>query len=382
MISSILVQISALLLLQIVSATDSTLDCPPATFCYAIDESASISDVEFRQQTNALSTITRDFDTLSPNSTYAAVGFAKTASVIQEPTKNLMTFLTSLSTNTRSGGGTALGSGLLACSKLLSTMPDPRVIVLITDGMDRKDPLGLDVDDDIKASGITIATIGVGDDVDADELKMLATSEDLYRSIDNYADFSDSIAKIVRLLCKAVPSLSASPSVSPSMHLSPSETPPSKPSASPVASISVPAPTTSLPPTKKTCTEVQCGQCGKKLECYVNSGSDDFDKAVSKVIHSKAKFCTWKRRFTECGQICGPTTTVNCIYGKSVSSSRGKRSKRGSYLCSSKKGYGKRVYMSSVASYKVCIKGDVTTVRCMMRSCPYIGKALRCDIAC
>lgn len=368
------------ILIQVAKATDPSLDCPPATVCYAIDESASINDHEFKQQTDALSTITQQFDGLSPNSTYSAVGFAKTATVVQEPTKNLAAFLEALKNNPRSGGGTSLGAGLLACYDLLKSVSDPRVIVLVTDGMDRIAPMGVDVDDDIKNDGITIATIGVGPDADADELKMIATDDSLYRSIDDFADFSDSIAKIVRLLCKAIPSLSASPSVSASVHPSPNVGTTSQPSVAPRESTSVVA--SKAPPTRgKKCAEVQCGQCGKKLECYVNSGSLDLDEAIKNVIMSKAKFCTWKRRFTDCGQICAPTTTISCNYGKGFPGSRGNGKKRASFVCSSGKGK-KHVYLANVASYRVCIKNEVVSIRCQAQSCPRIGKAYRCDMSC
>lgn len=370
------------LLIQVVRSTDPSLDCPPATVCYAIDESASINDNEFKQQTNALSVITQEFDALSPNSTYSAVGFAKVATVVQEPTKNLATFLDSLKNNPRSGGGTSLGSGLLACYDLLKTMPDPRVIVLVTDGMDRIAPMGLDVDDDIKDDGITIATIGVGPDADADELKMIASDETLYRSVDDFADFSDSIAKIVRLLCKAIPSLSSSPSVPASVHPSPSSATSLEPSASPSVSTPVVASESKAPHTRgKKCAEVQCGQCGKKLECYVNSGSLELDEAITKVIKSKSKFCIWKRRFTDCGQICAPSTAISCGYGKTFPASRGKGRKHVSYTCSSSGGK-KHEYVTSIASYRVCIKNGILSIRCQARSCPNMGKAFRCDMNC
>lgn len=374
----LLALLAAVFMFNSVVAMNIGLDCPPATVCYAIDESVSIDMTEFEQQTNALSIITQEFDQLSPNSTYAAVGFSKTASIIQEPTKNLKTFLSSLKSNEQAKGGTSLGSGLEACHDLLRSVPDPRVIVLITDGMDRVAPFGLDVDDAIKSEGITIATIGVGDDVDVEELKQIATDENLYRSINDYSDFSDSIAKIVRLLCKAIPSMSASPSLSPSYTVPPSIAPSEDPSVAPTSSVE---PVPSTPSTRRKCTIVECGQCGGDLECYVNSGSAEMDQAVNRFVTSKRRFCTWKRWFTDCGQICGNISKINCLHGKSFPKSRGRSYRGSSYFCSSKS-RGKPTRMSSVASYKVCVKDGEVTVKCVKRTCHGSVKGLRCDSTC
>lgn len=204
--------------------------CPTANICYAIDESGSINSSEFQEQTDALVAITNQFSQLAGGSSFSAVGFSTTAEVVSAPTTDVTAFNNALTNNPQVRSRTSSGSGLELCREQLNSVSDPRIILLFTDGQDNVNPRGTAVAPGIKADGITIATVGVGNNVNVNDLQAIATRPDLYTSVSDFSMLASSVSNIVDALCTAV-SPSPSPSATPSS--TPSATPSVTPSVTP-----------------------------------------------------------------------------------------------------------------------------------------------------
>lgn len=356
--------------------------CPTLNLCYAIDESGSIDNAEFVMQTEALVSITEQFSQLAGGTVFSAVGFSNDASLISRPTSNVAAFTQILKDNQQMGGSTSSGSGLELCEQQIGNLADPRVILLFTDGVDSPTQTGVTAALGIRARGITIATVGVGNGVNEGVLRNeIASSPDLFTSVSDFSALQANIAAIVDALCRAAPvTPTPSPSASPSLTASPSASP--SVSASPSAS---PSPSTSeaaVPP----CAKVQCGNCGGILECYVNSGFPKLDNAVCAIISHRNKFCPitppgWKanawyapepNRKTLCDQSCGMLHKPHCYTGQSWPVCPAKLGGFGGYGkhpvhngCRNKK---LNVILRSFATYKVCVNGS-HPVECINKKC-------------
>lgn len=206
--------------------------CDTLSVCYAIDDSASISDFQFDQQIEAIVDITKSFSSKSFRSSFSAVAFTDTANptIVSSPTSDISSFISSLEGIVRRNGGTGSGYGLSQCAKLLEDTPSPRVIVLITDGEDNTNILpegnGQYVAGELKARNYVIATIGVGSGTSNEALKMIASTENLYTSITSFGTFADSVDSVVVTLCTEI----------------------EEPSPLPTEEVPTPSPTETVPP--------------------------------------------------------------------------------------------------------------------------------------
>lgn len=375
---------TALLICCEVSAAS---ECSHTSLCYAIDESRSLSNMEFTQMTEALLAITEDFSVLAPNSSFSAVGFETLAETISPLTMDVDAFKTSLRDNTQFGGGTSSGRGLGRCRSLLTSAPNPRVILLIADGEDLPGtPQGVDVAPGIKEMGITIATVGVGRGVDSDALMEIASKTELFTPVSTFSTLPRSIFDIVQSMC-----VDSSPSVSPS----PSVTPPSSPASSMAPSISPPKPNepttspspsvSSSPPMKgeRKCLKADCARCGSVLECYVNSGSILNDKRACRLIRNRRSgICPDGGRpgsQTKCRQSCRFLSRgVRCFPGQSFGRCplkipfRRNRRSRWAPKCRTRRrrfGRARRQAVETFASYDVCLEGRRASLTCASPIC-------------
>lgn len=151
----------------------------PCCICFALDESSSVSNETWTQQTNlVLGLIQLHHQFNEGRARYAVVSFAV------EPGSRLIVGLTSgviqvamlVRNHSRRGGGTDLGAGLVECQRALFSVPagqcEGRTIVVVTDGFGLV-PEG--VLKDVKESGVGVVTVGVGESVLLSQLERVAS---------------------------------------------------------------------------------------------------------------------------------------------------------------------------------------------------------------
>eukprot|EP00178_Gracilaria_changii_P014406 TRINITY_DN40610_c0_g1_i1.p1 TRINITY_DN40610_c0_g1~~TRINITY_DN40610_c0_g1_i1.p1 ORF type:complete len:334 (-),score=43.14 TRINITY_DN40610_c0_g1_i1:457-1458(-) len=311
------------LLLGLLRLASSQSSCVPLNVCFAIDESGSISPTEFMQQTEALVAIAELLTTFAPGSTLSAVGFSTSAELVQAPTTDINgIFIPAIEANPQIGSSTSSGSGLLLCQTQLAGASDPRIIVLLTDGVDNETPFGTAVAPDIQNDGITIATVGVGDGINTADLQTIASSPDLFTFVDDFSVFLQSVEDIVETLCP-----------------------------------------------EPECVNIDCAKCGQVLECYVNSGFPEVDQRICDVVLDESQFCTTRRGDgTACLQQCKGRQGVQCFTGTSFGSCPemiGSNPK-----CMGGAARGRPADLSNFASYTVCTPMDGSVeVTCLNDKC-------------
>lgn len=243
--------------------------CQKANLCYAVDESGSIKKSDFERQANVLVGLTSTFDALAPNSMYSVAGFADVSEVVQSATFDADMVMDSLRDNKRSKGQTASGAGIMGCYNLIKHLNGPKIIVLVTDGEDTRDPKGVDVEEEVKDSGVKIVSVGITKNINAPELLEIASPNDksgekYYTSVASYKVFSEAIGSIVRDMCHA------------SITYKKKEEP--------------------------RCGYAWCARCGDTLECYADNDDAVLDKRVCSAIRAPG-FCTGKNR-NKCKEKC------------------------------------------------------------------------------
>eukprot|EP00178_Gracilaria_changii_P013760 TRINITY_DN3876_c0_g1_i1.p1 TRINITY_DN3876_c0_g1~~TRINITY_DN3876_c0_g1_i1.p1 ORF type:complete len:337 (+),score=34.38 TRINITY_DN3876_c0_g1_i1:868-1878(+) len=323
MISSIFVLIFTLLAL--VSLTAAQTSCIPINACFAIDESGSISATEFSLQTDALVDIAQLLDSFAPGSELSAVGFSTTTEVIQSPTPDIQgVFIPAIEENPQMSGGTLFADALALCQSLVTSASDPRVVVLLTDGVNADPGPATAAADAIKADGITLITIGVGDGVATGTLEALATSPDLFIPVTDFTTFGMAIEDIVTSLCP-------------------------------------------LPE----CVNFDCAKCGQILECYVNSGFDELDAAICETVLDETQFCSTRSgRGTACLQQCSGRQGVQCIPGSSFGSCPSMIGSSPMCMGGAGRNGERPADLSNFASYQACFAvGGTFDVTCLNDKC-------------
>lgn len=179
--------------------------CPKINVCFAIDESGSINDAEFATITETVKGIAARIEEFDSQSAYSAVGFSRTAELVAPLTSDIAQFNQLLDSNENEGGTTSLAAGLNLCRDQLLNVDEPRLIVLITDGDDMSTPMGIDVAPAIKDQRITIATVGIGGQINEAELREIASNNALYTPVDTFQDLLPEIEGIVAGLCTSCP---------------------------------------------------------------------------------------------------------------------------------------------------------------------------------
>lgn len=207
------------------SITPAFGPCDTVRVCFAIDETGSINSTAFQIEKDAVVLLAsgiaqRSFGT----SFFSAVGFATESELISPFTSSLAEFNTAVNNTTQMLGNTASGSGLQACQDLLTSpgaAPNdlPGVVVLLTDGVDNREPAGAPVSVQLKNAGTIVAAIGIGDGgTPREDLEILVSDPRLYVSTANFSRLLFRIPDAVTQLC-SLPSpapATPTPSISPS----------------------------------------------------------------------------------------------------------------------------------------------------------------------
>ncbi|KAI0557208.1 von Willebrand factor A-like protein [Gracilaria domingensis] len=221
-------------------------------------------------------------------------------------------------------GGTAFAGALGLCQSQLTGASDPRVVVLLTDGVNGDMAAATAAADAIKADGITLITIGVGSGVDTANLMALASSPDLFIPVTNFGSFPMVIEEIVTSLCP------------------------------------LPA-----------CVNFDCAKCGQVLECYVSSGFDELDAAVCEAVLDSSTFCPIRGgRATSCQQQCSGRQGVKCIPGSSFGSCPSMIGSNPQCMGGAGRDGTLPADLSNFASYQACFaEGGNFDVTCLIDKC-------------
>ena len=352
---------AASLLLLAGAATAAERICPPTNLCFALDESGSIAPADFTIQANAVNAIVDQFATLSPQSAFSAVGFSATAELLVSLTTNRVAFRAAIMANPQTGRTTSSGAGLNLCLEQIRNAAQPRVVVLLSDGADNVNARGVDVAPTLKAAGITITTVGIGNGINRADLTAIATRPDLFVPVANFEALPTKINEIANMLC-----------VDPTP--TPSRTPSNTPSPSP----------------KPRCATVDCARCGEVMECYVRSGSRKLDQTACRAVRQRKHFCRFAKA-TRCNQSCRCMSQgVKCYTGARLAGCprvlvgkekcRGGGYPSGSLAWRTTARFGQwgwgdlgQVYepapVQSVASYRVCRVGGRVVTLCAAQRC-------------
>ncbi|CAN8063724.1 unnamed protein product [Agarophyton chilense] len=155
--------------------------CPVNAVCFALDQSGSIDDAEYATQQRFVIAVARQLASRTNDTQYSAYAFSSSALVIQAATPRLEAdFVPTVLGTARSRGGTSVYSGLDACFREVRPTAGNRVVVLITDGEDTGFPLASELAPDVKSAAVSIVTVGVGDAVNGEYLRALATAPDFF----------------------------------------------------------------------------------------------------------------------------------------------------------------------------------------------------------
>lgn len=245
--------------------------CPPTSVCYAIDESGNYRPEDFSTIHSMIIGISSLFQSYAPGSAFSAVGFSGKAHIVSTLTPSLEVLSYHLRNNKQEGGSTASGYGLFECAKLLSIMPENKVIVLLTDGKDNRRQSGVSIDDLVKDYGYRILTVGVGRKLQAKALKNIASGHsagdrDLYTAVGDYSQLSNAVGAIVTDLCTA------------SSMWTPTPEPPS-------------------------CINLYCAQCGSTLQCHALSPWKLMNRKACDLLQPSF-LCPAQLGKSACGQVC------------------------------------------------------------------------------
>eukprot|EP01084_Bolivina_argentea_P002397 4425_1 len=211
------------ILLHLIGNGHAQLNCHlPLDLVYVIDESGSISG-EWDQVIMFLQAISNQLDVDSGSVQIAVVKFASVATIAF----HLNTYTTNLEINgalaalTNNGGGSYLTAGLNAALMVVNAASRPGVLkmaMLITDGIVSTTGIG-NVLNALEAAGVTIITIGIGNDERAiNLLSVIASDPSLAFTYTDYNSLTvPTIMNTIQefIACPPTSSPSLSPSASP-----------------------------------------------------------------------------------------------------------------------------------------------------------------------
>lgn len=155
-------------------------NCPINSVCFAIDQSGSVRGFYPKEQEFVVD-ISEEIASRTTNTKYSAFGFSSSSSEIQSSTTDLQnTFIPSINKPVTPSGSTNMNAGLTSCFNEIKSDTGNRLIVLITDGLDNGTPRADVVAPVIKAAGVSIVTVGIGNSVSEMYLKSLASGPEFF----------------------------------------------------------------------------------------------------------------------------------------------------------------------------------------------------------
>lgn len=145
--------------LSVLFATYAHAQCTRASYCFAIDESTSVSSSSFAAGKVAVKAMASRLRSSAPGSRFAAVGYASGSQLVRSATTSRSVFDSAIDANTQKTGGTNINKALKQCRSALNRQPKPKVIVLVSNGANSAVPKALSKN--LKKNGIKIAVMKV-----------------------------------------------------------------------------------------------------------------------------------------------------------------------------------------------------------------------------
>lgn len=202
--------------------------CPIHSVCFAIDQSRSVGGF-YPQEQEFVTEIARTIASRTTNTLYSAYGFSIGSELIQSSTADLEnTFLPAVNKRVRLQKRTDMYEGLTSCFDEIKGDKGNRLIVLITDGKDNGTPMASSAAPGIKGAGVSIVTVGIGDNVDVPYLEGLASGPKFFVKASAFSTLITKALDVVEGSCEVV----ASPLPTPTPGASGAATP-APPSPSP-----------------------------------------------------------------------------------------------------------------------------------------------------
>lgn len=180
-------------------------ECTKASYCLAIDDSASIEDVEHSDLLNGIVIFIQHLAIHAPGSRYAAFGFTDVASEIKHWTQDPAEMVKALLAYERDPSSIQISSGLEACGEALQGAPKPGVAILITNGGEYPPYSGKAAGDALRANGITVVSIGVRIEPDDSSVDKIADGKALEFYISKHAKLPELAAGIIHDICDELP---------------------------------------------------------------------------------------------------------------------------------------------------------------------------------
>ncbi|CAN8075133.1 unnamed protein product [Agarophyton chilense] len=172
--------------------------CPLDHVCFALDQSRSIQSQDWDKKKIFVTDIAVEISNPNVETTYSAVKFSSSVQPVAR-TIRLGVFTSQVLSTTQSGGGTNINSGLESCFDRVKSGKGTRSIILLTDGRS----FAASIANQIKQAGISLVSIGIGNNVDVIYLKNIASDPDseFYVPAD-FAKLDEKVAKVVKTTCK------------------------------------------------------------------------------------------------------------------------------------------------------------------------------------
>lgn len=193
------------IILSVAFISGSYAQCRSTNLCFALDESGSISILNFQLMAKTVIDIVDRYNNIAPGTNFAAVSFGFSAEVVSNLTSNVDNFKASISENEHTFAFTEhIGDALRLCSELLSEENGQQVILVFADGQDGQGE-ALEAAAELQERGVTIATVGIGSGADRELLQDIASTQSLYTDVSDFSNLADSISKITDTICIVQP---------------------------------------------------------------------------------------------------------------------------------------------------------------------------------
>lgn len=181
--------------------SDDGSDCPLTSVCFAVDESGSIGQPQFAEELRFVNSIASTIADRAENVEYSAVFFSTRARVRETGTQSLSDFQNTVSSTVQAARGTDITAGLNLCLEQISENPGIKIIVVLTDGISRPNPVS--TANSINAmEDISIVSVGIGPNVNANTLRDVAARPEFFLST-RFDELPTAVLGVVSNVCSA-----------------------------------------------------------------------------------------------------------------------------------------------------------------------------------